>query len=343
MSHSTRPVGASTFGNLSGVWTFGLAKAFADIGLDLEFLCVKAGLDVGALTDPRGRLPRDWAGRLWRAALGSTQDPFLGLHAAQAWEPRANHLVFLLFLSAERLGLGLQGATRYQSLLARGDAVVTLDSENDFHLIQVNRVADQLPISDNQIEYLAGIVVKMIQFATGGQFQAREIRFDHPCRGGLEHYAALFACPVVFEASRTELVVDEQSWQLPLLHGNYTLHEQLAEMAVAEYATLGQTQLADMARDCLRLLLPKGDSGIDATAAVLRMTPRTLQRRLREEGTSFRAVLDEARRAIVLEGVAHKQSLEDLGRAAGFTNIRSFKRAMRRWGIRPLNSDVSVS
>lgn len=332
MARSIRRIRSNTVANVSGVWTQGMAEAFASLGLDLPSLCVDAALDVAALTDPRGRLPRDWAGRLWRAALQRSDDPFLGLHAAEVWEPRTNHLVWLLFLTAETFGRGLEVAVHYQSLLARGQ-VVTVGREGEHLLVQVNRVADELPITDNQIEYLAGVLVRLFRFSTDGLFRLQQVRFDHPYRGGIEHYEALFGCPAVFDCERTELVVGEEVWGLPLAHGNRSLHDQLTEMAETEYSGLETQGFAAAAKDAIRALLSKDQYSIDAVALVLHVTPRTLQRRLREDGTSFRVVLDEARKSIVLDGLTHRRSPEDLARAAGFTNPRSFRRAMKRWGL----------
>lgn len=66
-------------------------------------------------------------------------------------------------------------------------------------------------------------------------------------------------------------------------------------------------------------------------ARTLGMTTRTLQRRLQEEGTTFRSVLDE----VGLEGAKRVQSTATTSRALaaslGFSEAAAFHRAFKRW------------
>ena len=72
-------------------------------------------------------------------------------------------------------------------------------------------------------------------------------------------------------------------------------------------------------------------------AEALRMTERTLRRKLRAEGTGPRELLDEVRheRALALleEG---QRSLDEIAYVLGFSGAGAFRRAFRRWtGVAP--------
>jgi AraC-like DNA-binding protein len=66
------------------------------------------------------------------------------------------------------------------------------------------------------------------------------------------------------------------------------------------------------------------------------MTPRTLQRRLQDDGTTYRALIDATRKSILLACVERKQTSDEIMRHAGYTNPRSFRRALKRWNLSDL-------
>ncbi len=317
---------------MSGAWTRGVVTAFQRLGLDVEGLCRQVGTPITAFSDPTGRLRRDDVGRLWRAALAASGDRHLGLSAGAAWDVRADHLVVLLLTSADTVGHGLEVCLRYQELLSHG-RVLSLGEEGDCQLLHINKIDDRLPVTAHEIEYIAVIAMKVLRFATDGQFAARAVQFQHPYRGDIQKYTRAFGCSVTFGHERTSILIDEQSWNLPLVHGNQALHGQLEGVASNLHALLESRPFVDTVRDRIKTLLPKGKHNIESVAKALHMTPRTLQRRLQQEGTTFRALMDSTRRAILVDCVERRQPPGEVMRHAGYTNPRSFRRAMKRWNL----------
>ncbi|MDH4281598.1 MAG: AraC family transcriptional regulator [Myxococcales bacterium] len=329
------PSGKAAISNglrVSGAWTRGVVYAFRRLGLDVEALCKDIGVDLEVFTDTAGRPPRDSLGRLWRAGLAASGDRFLGLSAAEVWDVRADHLVVLLLTSAESIGEGLEASMRYQELLSQG-RVVTLGEHPDYHAIQLNKIEHELPITVHEVEFTAVVITKMLRFATDNRFEAHEVQFEHPYRGQIQKYSHAFGCSVTFGHERTMILADDRSWSLPLAHGNSVLHDQLRTMAQELHAELDHHSFIDTVRDRIKRLLPRGQSSIEAVASELRMTPRTLQRRLQEDGTSFRALMDATRKSILVASFERKQTPNEIMRHAGYTNPRSFRRAVKRWNL----------
>jgi AraC-like DNA-binding protein len=326
---------------VSGAWTRGVVSAFRHLGLDVEALCKEIGVDLEVFRDPIGRPPRDAMGRLWRAALAASGDRFLALSAAEVWEARADHLVVLLLTSAGSVGEGLEASLRYQELLSHG-RVLTLGEHPEYHALHINKIEHELPVMAHEIEFVAVVVMKMLRFATDGKFAARKIQFQHPYRGQIQKYTHVFGCSVTFGHERTTILADDQAWGLPLVHGNQALHGQLRGVAAGLHAALESHHFVDTVRDRIKLLLPRGRSSIEAVAAALHMTPRTLQRRLQEDGTTFRALMDVTRKSVLLAGVERNQTSDEIMRHAGYTNPRSFRRALKRWNL-PDSEDELLS
>ena len=84
-------------------------------------------------------------------------------------------------------------------------------------------------------------------------------------------------------------------------------------------------------------LLPVGDCSIEAVAATLNMHPRTLQGRLRENGTSYRTILQETRQGLAEHHLRYgRGSVTDLALQLGYAEVAVFSRHFKRWcGVSP--------
>jgi AraC-like DNA-binding protein len=72
--------------------------------------------------------------------------------------------------------------------------------------------------------------------------------------------------------------------------------------------------------------------GMEAVAALLNMTSRTLRRRLEAEGTSFQGIVDDVRARLAREYLqTTAMSVLDIAMLLGFTDAASFRKALKRW------------
>ena len=92
------------------------------------------------------------------------------------------------------------------------------------------------------------------------------------------------------------------------------------------------TGRAGRTRDAIVALLRRGDVGLAPIAKALAVSERTLQRRLREEGTSFDALLDETRFALARSYLSDPAlGLAEVAWLTGYAEMAAFYRAFRRW------------
>jgi AraC-like DNA-binding protein len=110
--------------------------------------------------------------------------------------------------------------------------------------------------------------------------------------------------------------------------------EHLATAALATAPRAGALASAVAAR--IETMLP-GEVTADTVAAVMKMSARTLQRRLEDEGVRFSAVLDEVRERIAKRSLADPSlGLAEIAYRIGFSDLAAFSRAFKRWtGVPP--------
>ena len=316
--------------HLSGLWTSSLLAAFEQLGLDAEALCAHAKVDWEVMNDPSARVALDDVTRLWESAVELTGDIVLGLHVGEHMAPRDNNILAMLAVSGRTLGDGVSVATRYQTILTDGE-FVHLDTDGADRVIRFPKIEDSLPRSDHQVEFVVARGQSLLSRMTGGRFRAKEIRFAHPLRGRIEEYERIFECPLLFERQDTEIVVPTETWEMELEVWDPEWRSRLEGLAAELEQRLNAPGFVSSTSQAIRNLLPQKGCDLGATARALRVSDRTLQRRLHEEGTHFREVLDATRRSIVKTALARGVTSEEIARRAGFASVRALQRSIGRW------------
>lgn len=143
--------------------------------------------------------------------------------------------------------------------------------------------------------------------------------------------------PVEYGRDWAGLVLPVAELERPLKLSNSRAFEEASRICRTRLAAIGETTTTT-AR--VRRLLLSNETGIPSHQAVahrLRMSPRTLRRRLAAESTTFRRVVDDVRFELAKDHLAQPHtSLDELAYLLGYTDTANFRRAFRRWaGVSP--------
>ncbi|MBF6465829.1 AraC family transcriptional regulator [Nocardia beijingensis] len=160
----------------------------------------------------------------------------------------------------------------------------------------------------------------------------RRVSFRHACAGDTKRYRDVFGVVPIFGAPMSAVVFDRGVLDRPLPPVSAAAKDNcglLCRDLLDRHRT--RTGVAASVRD--RLVRTPGEIPDQATVALgLYMSSRTLSRRLHEEGTSFRALLDEVRQAMSEVLLAHTDmTTEQVAARLGYAEAASFIRAFRRW------------
>jgi AraC-like DNA-binding protein len=319
-------------------------RTLEDAGVDAVELCRACGIDPRILEDPRARIPRSRVLQLWREAACQLPGPHLGLHLGERVRARATGVVAYLAMSSRTLREALERLIRYQRIIDRGNRLQLRD-EGAQTFIRIEFGSDELPTTRDEIEYVTVLLMKYGRWIADFEVAPLEVRFSHRKPDDTSEHERIFGCRPRFDAGESGLLIASAELDRPSIHASPEIaraHEQFAN----EYlAVLDDSSIRRQLRELLSTVLERGPLDLQAAASRLHIGVRTLQRRLRDEGTSYREVVDELRRDIALSQLRKSDApIEEITYLIGFSELSPFYRAFRRWtGQTPVEYRATAS
>lgn len=302
-----------------------LLEAFGRLGYDVEVLREAADLPRERLADPDGLVPCTAYGALIEAAQHARPRKNVALHLAQNTPIGAYPLIDYLVLSSPTLGEGLRRVSRYYRLVGSLTPLEVRDDEDPIRVV----LDCNIPFFT---EYSVALPLLHIGREAGGDVRAHHASFRHRPEDVAELEAA-FGCEVRVDASWNGFALSRDAWGYVMPRRDPVLLGLLERHADAMMSSLpGHETFALRVRRAQANGLADGEASIEGIARTLAITPRTLQRRLADEGTTFQKELDQVRRSAAERHLkATMFSIAEISFVLGYSEPAAFHRAFRRW------------
>ncbi len=272
---------------------------------------------------------------LWNAFTELVNDPALPLLIEPYKDVNAMHPVFLGMVSCPNLHVAINRLLLFNNMAAPLNLELLLNSNST--RVKVHPECDNIktPVTLILVELIK--ICKVVRIATREHIVPLSVTVPPsvPC---IERYSEYFGVPVncgedvgisfsSVDANKTFITHNEKMWKVL----ERELQEQLAKIK-SGYST------AKNVRDILTKLLPNGSASIETVAQHLNVSKRTLQRRLKEESTSFLAELKVVREELGKHYLLNTTlTVDQISFMLGFNEVNSFIRAFQNWtGLTPL-------
>jgi AraC-like DNA-binding protein len=305
------------------------------VGTDLAPFWGASDLTPEVVADDDARITPAQFCVAWAEAIRITGDARLALAIASATPPGAFGIVEYVCRSAPTLGDALRQWVRYLNLL--DDAVVVglvTDGARAYLRVELESEAPA-PASH---ELCFALVAKYARELSTVPFRIASVELAHT--GDPAAYRAWFDAPVTFGADRTQLAFPASALDAALVSSDPKLLAILTRAAdeLHRRAPEDPTIAAHVAR-VLRDALRTDEGHVDRVAKRLGLTSRSLQRRLKDEGTSFQAVREQVRHDLARRYLDERLSIAEISFLLGFSEPSAFFRAFKRWtGMTPLEA-----
>jgi AraC-like DNA-binding protein len=207
-----------------------------------------------------------------------------------------------------------------------------LESDAEVAFIRLSTGSDPQP-SRFTTEYAIGLAVTMSRVLGAGRSNPLEARFSHSAPAYADEYERILRLPIRFDAGEDGVLFPISMMDSSNPSADAALRQLLERYAAEQLAKIPtNARFSQRIRACILSMLPSGSPTADAVAAHFSMSNRTLRRRLREEATSYREILDDVRAELARHYLTkEKRGIDEVAVLLGFSDPSAFTKAFRRW------------
>lgn len=317
-----------------------MVSALASRRIDAARLLGEAAVDPACLSDPRVRIPIESYARLYNTVAARLRDEGFGLFSTPL-APGTFEFLCRGVISSASLGEALERAARFLAIVLP-DLAVTVRLEGDEACIEMRERRRLQRARDDPRRVFAFEWLLRLVHGLGCWLAARTITLDavaFPYRAPphAPEYTRVYTEHPAFAAAHLSARFDGRLLSLPVRRSEQDLAAFL-EGAPGRISMLYRPD-RELARAVQQLLAagPMEAADYASVARRLHLSPRTLHRRLAQEGTSYRALRDALRRERAMQMLEKTtQSIADIATTLGYSEPSAFFRAFVGWtGMAP--------
>lgn len=322
-------------GYMPSVVLTGAAALLEVLGADPETVASAAGLPEVALRSADVPIRGSHVLRFLSLAAETTQCRNFGLRLAEYQGLAVLGPILVMMQGARTIGEAMETLAEFyvlhtsmscvRAVRAEHGMVLTYDLENAAGPGEVQAV--ELGLA-NGMQYLRSMC--------GSGWHPSVVQFRHSGPGDLTLHRRTFGPSLSFGQDRNAIILDRDTMTRPVSQLRRNAHRVLQahlrrERAQVEALWVVRTQTI------IRALLPFTDTSLDAIARALATSPRSLQRRLFEAGTTFDELREQVRADLAVKYVQQSDMrLAEISAMLGYSQQSAFSRAFKRLrGVTP--------
>ncbi|MFY9855121.1 MAG: AraC family transcriptional regulator ligand-binding domain-containing protein [Terracidiphilus sp.] len=290
----------------------------------------RAGLPLTFIEDDKSRISDAHFFSIWDAIGELSNDPAIGLKMGCLFHAAALPPSMLAAYYARDYR---DAITRHERFLQiRGASEMRINEHLGETSIEWNWKRGRLHEPPLLTDVTFAMLVEMGRRGTEQPFNPKRIELKRPLeRTGV--HRAFFQCPVKFRAARNVLIFDSSDFERPFVTYNAELLEMLQpQLDKNNLQAKAEATVAERVKWILKRMLAGGRPDASVVARELGLSVRTLQRRIVDEGTTFRELLSEIRKELAREYLSQPgMPLTEIAYLLGFEDTSSFYRAFRTW------------
>jgi AraC-like DNA-binding protein len=310
----------------------GLIEAIEEAGGDPDQVLRSVGLERSVFASPDGFVACADFTRILEEAARTTGDDCFGLHFGAAYDPKDLGPLTYVALNSPTIADGFTNIGRY--LRVHNEAAhVSLGTEG--RLAYVRHRLVHLPIETHRQHNECSVTVglNMLRLMVGSRWAPLEVQFAHEAPRQTSEHGRIFGAPVSFGCAVNAFVVERAFLERQIPAADERLYPVLQRYldGVLKEMPREDALLASV-RSIVGESIRDGAPTLTRVARKVAMAPRTLQRRLREHGVDFKALVDDTRRRFALSYLRDpKNTFTDIAYLLGYSEVSAFNRAFKRW------------
>ncbi|HEY3429087.1 MAG TPA: AraC family transcriptional regulator [Cyclobacteriaceae bacterium] len=311
---------------------FGAARR----GASVKELLRLSGLEESQLKNPELNVPFEQAQDVWRYAVTLTDDALLGLHIGEDTTPSIVGLTGHLMQASPDLKTAFQQVCSFNQVFT--DMFHYHLTEGKKEIILEYKPATLwkklYPESASQaVDQAMSGTLNVFKLLSGKEIVPLKIELGERQRKYQSEYERVFGTTVKYASENNRLYYTADQLSLPVLSYDkklFTIFNNL--LALQKRELKGKNPVTQEVKQLLQEVYQFKAPTLEAMASQLNLVPRTLQRKLEEEGTSYRALVLSMRNELSKKLLKVSDSkVKTIAGMLGYSDVSSFRRAFKKW------------
>ncbi len=289
-----------------------------------------AGIPPDLLKRPGARIRYSATNKAWQRASELIEDECFGLQGPKFWHPSYLYALGYAWLASHSLREALQRFVLYLDIVTEGRGISLKEDLAGLRIcFSLDFQGMRVPA---QVDCLIAVVFHMCRLNYGEELTPLSVSFRHEPPACEEAHRDFFNAPVFFDTAGDCILLPLAAVDLALPGTNPQIARIHDQLNVDYMAQLKEGDLVNRVKAGILDALPSGSVSNEQVAKDLGMSVRSLQRRLAEEDTSFRDLLDVSRQEMAA-GYIREPGIElsEIAFLLGFSDQSAFSRAFKRW------------
>ncbi|MEC2076348.1 AraC family transcriptional regulator [Metabacillus fastidiosus] len=314
----------------------GFWEGLRRLGMATHDVVRKAQLPITIITEPVVTTAQYFA--IWQAYSDLIDDTAKGIiKLATSFETDHYPPAVLAAYHARDYRDALKRMARYKQLCPPESLRIT--EEGEHCTIELEWLYTEQPGPPMLVGITLAFLLELGRRGTGQPLRAKFVEFSHSI-GDVQTLEAYFGCRIQIGANCNRLTIHREDLDRPFVSYNAELLEILTPVLDQSLNEQQRSRsITEMVKWIMKRSLTGGRPDIQTIASELGMSDRTLQRRLTDEGTSFKHLLTQVRHEQAREYLADPSlDIKEVAFLIGYEDQNSFYRAFRLWeGDTPSN------
>ena len=305
----------------------GIPDLLREFGASPRRVFAAAGVSLREFRQPDTRMDLDRIARLLQEATRQTARTDFAMIAGLRFSLGGLGPIGELMQHSTTVGEALRSLVLHLHLHDRGAAPVLLGLDARSTLLGYSVIRPGVPALDLVYDTSTGIVFRILDALCGPDFHARAIQVSVQGESRRALYQQHFGCAVRFGAGLSGVVFPSHWLQRPIAGADPAKRSALQDQLTGAMAR-SPMSFAQHVETVLQQMLLSGSATAPAIAALFGISERSMRRRLAEEGTSLRELLNVRRYELACQMLWHTElSVGDIAAALQYRDANAFSRA----------------
>lgn len=309
-------------------WLRSLLQLLKQHGYKRQDLLKKLGLDETEFMQPLGRVEIERSNLLWAIAYEHCQEQ-MGLKVAAEARIADYQVIGGALTVTQTVKEAILELEHYFQLLTD---TLKIESSVNAHGVSIRCWYDaELPWSNERMEAVTLIGCNVLSQLLDSPLQLERVTLTRPKPSNPLPWQQAFNAPIEWNGEFTTLRISAEQANRPILTRNKDIQPSYRSLLNSLLFKRGQEDPLATIRQVISGHLGDAQLNLQSVATRLKLSERSVQRRLQESGVSFRSLLNELRRDKALSYFREGKTANEVAYLLGFSNPSVFHRAFKKW------------